>query len=74
MPQAALQRSFWPLAPMLLTALVLTSCAALRLADAPSCAGPRRAANTHGSVLASEPVPSPTPATNGVGQCVGLGR
>jgi len=74
MPQPTLRCPSRRQLPILLTALVLTGCATLRLADAPGCSGPRRAANTHGSVLTSEPAPSPTAATSGTGQCAGPGR
>ncbi len=40
--------------------------------EAPSCSGPRRPANPHGSLLA--PVePTPAPAAPGAGRCIGVG-
>jgi len=74
MLQPALRRPPWRLLPIVSTALALTGCATLRLADAPGCSGPRRTANTHGSVLTSEPAQSPAPPTSGAGQCAGPGR
>lgn len=55
-----------------LLALTLSACAALKSSDAPGCSGPRRPANPHGSVLASDPGPATAarPA-NDVGPCRG---
>lgn len=74
MPQPALRRPSWRLLPILSTALVLTGCATLRLADAPGCSGPRRTANPHGSVLAPDAAASAAPPTAGASGCAGDAR
>lgn len=55
-------------------AVTLAGCSTLKAADVPSCHGPRRAANPHGSVLMPEAAPTLPPAAAAVGRRGGCGR
>lgn len=54
-------------------AVTLAGCSTLKAADVPSCHGPRRAANPHGSVLMPESSSTVLPAA-AVGPGGGCGR
>jgi hypothetical protein len=57
---------------LLLVALALPACASLKSHEAPSCSGPRRPANPHGTVLAPE-IPAQAESAAAAGACAGAG-